>query len=32
MNAIRFHHSLVNKKIPILVDSTDLNYLTMFLD
>ncbi|BAZ86149.1 hypothetical protein [Dolichospermum compactum] len=26
MNAIRFHHSLVNKKIPILVDSTDLNY------
>ena len=26
MNAIRFHHSLVNKKIPILVDSTHLNY------
>ena len=26
MNALCFHHSLVNKKIPILVDSNDLNY------
>ncbi|MFO5438859.1 MAG: hypothetical protein ACLBM4_09365 [Dolichospermum sp.] len=26
MNALCFHHSLVNKKIPILIDSNDLNY------